>query len=105
MIRRPPRSTLFPYTTLFRSLSRAPLRWRAPFACLTRCRSLALPVLSVSTYENLRDTAHPGLPDGGGAAPSPVASLSPRSDPSLHGVRVRDLRLWPRCGGAAAHPG
>src|SRR5256885_5233909 len=24
MIRRPPRSTLFPYTTLFRSLSRAP---------------------------------------------------------------------------------
>src|SRR2546426_1512926 len=26
MIRRPPRSTLFPYTTLFRS----PLRWRRP---------------------------------------------------------------------------
>src|SRR2546430_5351287 len=26
MIRRPPRSTLFPYTTLFRSLSRAVLR-------------------------------------------------------------------------------
>src|SRR2546426_5750842 len=26
MIRRPPRSTLFPYTTLFRSLSRAPGR-------------------------------------------------------------------------------
>src|SRR2546430_9259646 len=26
MIRRPPRSTLFPYTTLFRSLSTAPLR-------------------------------------------------------------------------------
>src|SRR5256885_9074589 len=26
MIRRPPRSTLFPYTTLFRSLSRAPQR-------------------------------------------------------------------------------
>src|SRR2546422_11548149 len=25
MIRRPPRSTLFPYTTLFRSLERAPL--------------------------------------------------------------------------------
>src|SRR2546430_12370464 len=25
MIRRPPRSTLFPYTTLFRSLSRAPV--------------------------------------------------------------------------------
>src|SRR5256885_11984442 len=26
MIRRPPRSTLFPYTTLFRSRSRAPVR-------------------------------------------------------------------------------
>src|SRR3712207_9517960 len=26
MIRRPPRSTLFPYTTLFRSLERQPLR-------------------------------------------------------------------------------
>src|SRR2546430_8800431 len=29
MIRRPPRSTLFPYTTLFRSsLARSPWRWR-----------------------------------------------------------------------------
>src|SRR5260221_1444633 len=37
MIRRPPRSTLFPYTTLFRSLSmRAALRW--PLRCL-RLRS------------------------------------------------------------------
>src|SRR5256885_6943883 len=26
MIRRPPRSTLFPYTTLFRSVGRAPLK-------------------------------------------------------------------------------
>src|SRR5437879_7372547 len=30
MIRRPPRSTLFPYTTLFRSLSRAELSIRSP---------------------------------------------------------------------------
>src|SRR3712207_7837896 len=29
MIRRPPRSTLFPYTTLFRSLEEAPLELRA----------------------------------------------------------------------------
>src|SRR2546429_5980804 len=28
MIRRPPRSTLFPYTTLFRSLHRGPIRGR-----------------------------------------------------------------------------
>src|SRR6478672_12391038 len=45
MLRRPPRSTLFPYTTLFRPGSRAPLtararirsprRGRAPGACST----------------------------------------------------------------------
>src|SRR2546425_6533302 len=29
MIRRPPRSTLFPYTTLFRSLGRVPAEFRA----------------------------------------------------------------------------
>src|SRR2546422_8593617 len=29
MIRRPPRSTLFPYTTLFRSLSLGGLSWRS----------------------------------------------------------------------------
>src|SRR3712207_8762233 len=29
MIRRPPRSTLFPYTTLFRSQGRPARRWRA----------------------------------------------------------------------------
>src|SRR5215217_8603980 len=30
MIRRPPRSTLFPYTTLFRSAPRQAPRWRRP---------------------------------------------------------------------------
>src|SRR3712207_9010195 len=34
MIRRPPRSTLFPYTTLFRSVSRRRERARAPRAIL-----------------------------------------------------------------------
>src|SRR3712207_7571891 len=33
MIRRPPRSTLFPYTTLFRSRARAALRRRGDRAC------------------------------------------------------------------------
>src|SRR5260370_28524993 len=40
MIRRPPRSTLFPYTTLFRSASRRPsrgaARFRRPSASRTR---------------------------------------------------------------------
>src|SRR2546430_13108195 len=30
MIRRPPRSTLFPYTTLFRSLKTCPFAWAKP---------------------------------------------------------------------------
>src|SRR2546426_4626457 len=40
MIRRPPRSTLFPYTTLFRSpdLRRAPRRWRSGSAGSRRAR-------------------------------------------------------------------
>src|SRR2546427_6862366 len=45
MIRRPPRSTLFPYTTLFRSTSRSascptrhPCWWRATWGrCATAC--------------------------------------------------------------------
>src|SRR2546425_7465154 len=41
MIRRPPRSTLFPYTTLFRSL-RARLRGRGRDAAPARHRSLAV---------------------------------------------------------------
>src|SRR3712207_7200938 len=36
MIRRPPRSTLFPYTTLFRS--RRELRWRDPGRTVDLCR-------------------------------------------------------------------
>src|SRR5215469_18184133 len=43
MIRRPPRSTLFPYTTLFRSDHSAvagPDRQAAPFACRTRWRQI-----------------------------------------------------------------
>src|SRR2546425_4252825 len=38
MIRRPPRSTLFPYTTLFRSLPRSAARGRCPGGCGTRHR-------------------------------------------------------------------
>src|SRR2546430_6723629 len=45
MIRRPPRSTLFPYTTLFRSQFRLRIRRRSPLlltAFLDRARSLCL---------------------------------------------------------------
>src|SRR5438876_7222702 len=37
MIRRPPRSTLFPYTTLFRSALKQPRACFAPETCRSRC--------------------------------------------------------------------
>src|SRR5258708_26025826 len=47
MIRRPPRSTLFPYTTLFRSTTPGTPRWRkAPFL---RHRALALSARGASS--------------------------------------------------------
>src|SRR5260221_2707829 len=45
MIRRPPRSTLFPYTTLFRSLTET----RADMK--VNCREIFAPVVTVSPYE------------------------------------------------------
>src|SRR2546430_13682484 len=49
MIRRPPRSTLFPYTTLFRSFRGLPAQWAPSFASVQefptgdRCLKLELP--------------------------------------------------------------
>src|SRR5438093_4536636 len=40
MIRRPPRSTLFPYTTLFRSVPSVRRRWTTPAARTGQRRSL-----------------------------------------------------------------
>src|SRR2546421_12628547 len=54
MIRRPPRSTLFPYTTLFRSLSGLRLL-NAPFALYWSSRVLVVLALQMQTV------APPGL--------------------------------------------
>src|SRR5260370_29362756 len=59
MIRRPPRSTLFPYTTLFRSMSRLRLalsstQWlveRFPLTTIDQCSVLSVPPLC---YPRLR---------------------------------------------------
>src|SRR5256885_6283165 len=51
MIRRPPRSTLFPYTTLFRSATRPPPRVRG------RRRSASLPPASPPDGERRRRNA------------------------------------------------
>src|SRR5690348_17981889 len=45
MIRRPPRSTLFPYTTLFRS-AEPPVKWRTRLRCRSRTRHAGRNVLT-----------------------------------------------------------
>src|SRR2546429_1033369 len=58
MIRRPPRSTLFPYTTLFRSASRAP------------CGARHLPVVATPPW---------GRPDTRSGGSNPVSEIARRS--------------------------
>src|SRR3712207_7740370 len=77
MIRRPPRSTLFPYTTLFRSTARAPVR---------TVRNLILPPWN-STASSARRWVVPAPPDGltfGGSRWPPAlpsaSSTAPRSE-------------------------
>src|SRR3712207_7613709 len=49
MIRRPPRSTLFPYTTLFRSLR---MPWTRAFA-FWRAGSARSPVARIASYQSV----------------------------------------------------
>src|SRR5689334_23423405 len=70
MIRRPPRSTLFPYTTLFRSqaLERARLYWNAREADRLKDEFLAMlshelrnplvPIIAAVDLMNLEDSSH-----------------------------------------------
>src|SRR2546430_17458287 len=61
MIRRPPRSTLFPYTTLFRSLLGRPAGAEAPPAPLPGVRSrLLLPARPVPALPRARHHLDPG---------------------------------------------
>src|SRR2546430_15522758 len=73
MIRRPPRSTLFPYTTLFRSVTVTGIRFEAPAV-----------VLTVGTF--LAGRMHVGLVNypGGRARDAPSNRLA---------ARLRELAL------------
>src|SRR2546426_8434654 len=87
MIRRPPRSTLFPYTTLFRSLQE-----REPPEELANpgARRLdALPQLLILLFQ-LRDAVpHFGVEaSGGGAARLAPALVLPQLSLDLEGARV-----------------
>src|SRR2546428_5283565 len=76
MIRRPPRSTLFPYTTLFRSienlLSAAPADWRPHFF-----RSSAGP-------NKMRSEVH-------------TSELQSRSDLVCRLLLVKQMAVYPAC--------
>src|SRR5256885_3668152 len=53
MIRRPPRSTLFPYTTLFRSIAKCPVECESPVVYRVAC--LLTSPRSIIAFEKLRD--------------------------------------------------
>src|SRR2546430_8218334 len=63
MIRRPPRSTLFPYTTLFRSRTRRTRQLRGPVRRRSRRPRRLLRVLPLGVRRSRR--APRGLPSGG----------------------------------------
>src|SRR2546429_2780201 len=69
MIRRPPRSTLFPYTTLFRSLVSPELVVDVPATTVDGCA--AAPVYGVTVYAVM------GLPPSGGADHETTAEALP----------------------------
>src|SRR5690349_22047902 len=63
MIRRPPRSTLFPYTTLFRSGSRSNATWSAKSGVRTRenhgsCEIAAIWVMNSRVVSEPRSEEH-----------------------------------------------
>src|SRR3712207_9289820 len=95
MIRRPPRSTLFPYTTLFRSFNHLPrrramtnvnshLRPRRPYRLLSIAISLSL-IFSLWAPLYLRASAQRKRP-----AQSPVREIAPTPGSAL-GAGLPDL--------------
>src|SRR5256885_13303603 len=56
MIRRPPRSTLFPYTTLFRSISRASIAF-----CLATGGMVQMPIIAERLRERFGVSQLPGV--------------------------------------------
>src|SRR5437773_6620644 len=57
MIPRPPRSTLFPYTTLFRSMKRAATALAAFCICVLACAPSRAQSVVVNKYQNSGTTA------------------------------------------------
>src|SRR5260370_40908786 len=86
MIRRPPRSTLFPYTTLFRSTGARRLALAGVLADLRRWRNSL--EFRVAPYVGTTRTAHRARGDGG-RVPRSVSVKSFRS-----GIACRSVDNW-----------
>src|SRR5258708_26417353 len=62
MIRRPPRSTLFPYTTLFRSIASARARIEGPHARIASARArIEGPHARIASAPTRKRSSHAGL--------------------------------------------
>src|SRR3712207_7189209 len=78
MIRRPPRSTLFPYTTLFRSLLGIPPT--ASFAFVTGCQMAHVTCLAAARHEVLARAGWDVERDGLQGAPRLTVVAADRSE-------------------------
>src|SRR2546430_8891587 len=102
MIRRPPRSTLFPYTTLFRSVPRAPCRSTGPSSISTPWPDRCETACSTRSEEHTSELQSQSnlvcrlLLEKKKKLPSQSSYLTPRVEPSsrkcLSVVDMFDLR-------------
>src|SRR2546430_13201532 len=72
MIRRPPRSTLFPYTTLFRSLISC-LIWLDLVASLPLIKERILVIILLLHFLYQRQTCHQDRKSGSAGMPRPIS--------------------------------
>src|SRR5258708_21626569 len=87
MIRRPPRSTLFPYTTLFRSAVNSPLRPRKPIISVHPAVMLS----TISSARIARELSIAGA-DTDAIGPSASAETVPDHLPGIDDL-VEPLRI------------
>src|SRR4051795_3628333 len=100
MIRRPPRSTLFPYTTLFRSITATPRSTLFPYTTLfrSRCRRNFLTAAS-RRYPSVRRWMIWGEPTrvdrfqpGAGNRPASARAYAPILDAAYVGLKRASRR-------------
>src|SRR2546422_11717294 len=94
MIRRPPRSTLFPYTTLFRSLQAEPQLVGLSFA-VAPGRSWYLPFGHVPREGEFEAAPPRNLPPLASEALAPLRALL--ADPTVHKARSEERRVGKEC--------